>query len=791
MDQTLANMFDKKLEVFNTSDTLESKVWKNGIRAEEWGEDDEAIMKNDTKHPRQAGIEGWIKATDAWTNYDVVKMNVNREARSQLDENAIDEQESYRNMVPEIGKNLFLVKSDDYMNNYPGDRPADFTVNDEVSDVMKMWSGEDSTAEDDVPLEQIQQEIREQVQQQDVDMEPIEEMDYDAGGAAFDVDFDDRLAAPVEVEEMEGDNNRNDGRVADILFNEQMDETEVEERNEQDVQRELEDIALAADEVAELMTSAPPPQLVGPSAEMREEIQNIGKNDNAHWVPPVVGDQERQAAVTAQRKRREKKAKSRKATVEDFVHYFRDIPDDEIEREITAAKCSKIADEKSTFLSEQQLYLPTLGIENKPHVAFEMGLLGNSGMFFKKSYGKIRLERVKNQKAEQDLFIDEARGNKDSDCLNWLLSFSGFRCMENPEPITGSDSDENLRTAVEQPFDDDFANDYYDEDRYDPNYEQQLAAAQMGPDMQRKLALTASHINQMFPNIHSKRYGGEYGDSDDEFDDSFDRQSIQAKNLDAAKHKKCLAEILKTDSLSMPSIQYVLEQLTSNQTLRMNNTTIRAADDRNETGRPATPTMEADKTLTSVFDYRSPNKSNHDVNETMKALTEMPDYQAADERPNNQPTTSTYGTANTENRKVHINGCHTLLSLALSMPSRMGETVRPSSIVSFLLHIANENNLQIVQDRSKRSWMSDFIVLNSSESLPRGLKMGRIEDQDEFWKRTQDPDAIEGTASDANNVFSNLMRRPKAVPVRKGRGAGGQPTTSDLGAIVEEEEMEE
>lgn len=87
--------------------------------------------------------------------------------------------------------------------------------------------------------------------------------------------------------------------------------------------------------------------------------------------------------------------------------------------------------------------------------------------------------------------------------------------------------------------------------------------------------------------------------------------------------------------------------------------------------------------------------------------------------------------------------------------------------------------------------MSDFIVLNSSESLPRGLKMGRIEDQDEFWKRTQDPDAIEGTASDANNVFSNLMRRPKAVPVRKGRGAGGQPTTSDLGAIVEEEEMEE
>lgn len=123
----------------------------------------------------------------------------------------------------------------------------------------------------------------------------------------------------------------------------------------------------------------------------------------------------------------------------------------------------------------------------------------------------------------------------------------------------------------------------------------------------------------------------------------------------------------------------------------MNNTTIRAADDRNETGRPATPTMEADKTLTSVFDYRSPNKSNHDVNETMKALTEMPDYQAADERPNNQPTTSTYGTANTENRKVHINGCHTLLSLALSMPSRMGETVRPSSIVSFLLHIANEN----------------------------------------------------------------------------------------------------
>ncbi|EFO83935.1 hypothetical protein CRE_23234 [Caenorhabditis remanei] len=330
----------------------------------------------------------------------------------------------------------------------------------------------------------------------------------------------------------------------------------------------------------------------------------------------------------------------------------------------------------------------------------------------------------------------------------------------------------------------------------------------MGPEMLKKFDLARQQIRQLLPDPTVKQRRIEYEDSDDEFDDSFDRQAIQAKNLDAAKHKKCLAEILKSDTLSMPSIQYALEQLTLNQTLHQSNASIirgRSAS-RNESSASPTASFEADKTLTSVFEYHAPNMTSHNVTEIMKALTEVPDYQEEDEEreddnqgdeeegssSNTEPTSSKYGTANTENRKVQIRGCHTLLSLALSMPSKMGENVRPSSIVSFLLHIANENGLQIVQDRSKRSWMSDFIVLNQSEALPRGLKMGKIEDQDDFWKRTQDPDAIEGGETDQNSVFGNIKtRRPKAVPSRKGvRGAAPQGKSPELGAIAEEDEMD-
>ncbi|CAI2356001.1 unnamed protein product [Caenorhabditis sp. 36 PRJEB53466] len=54
----------------------------------------------------------------------------------------------------------------------------------------------------------------------------------------------------------------------------------------------------------------------------------------------------------------------------EYEHYFRDIPDKEREREITDAKCHKIADERNTFLSTPQIYMKTPGKEHKPHVAF-------------------------------------------------------------------------------------------------------------------------------------------------------------------------------------------------------------------------------------------------------------------------------------------------------------------------------------------------------------------------------------------------------------------------------------
>lgn len=781
----LEQIYEQKLEHLKSSNDPESKTWKNGLRAEEWGEDTQAEMKASTRSTVLAGIEGWMKATDAWTNYDVVKMITTREAQQKIEETL--NENDIRNLPPDVGKYYFLMKSEEYMNSYPVDRGYETKMIGEEKDIMLV-------CEEDVDdsLEQLQQQIAKQQIQDEPELDNFDEPEYDVGGGYDDMDYGGNLAAPVEYDDI-GPAPMGDAPQAEILFNDRIDETVEEERNERAIERDIEKIAIGPEEVAELMTSAPPKQLVPPTAEMRDEIRNIGKNDNAHWIPPEVADAEKQAALVAQRKRKEKKLKNKKVGVDDFIHYFRDIPDDELQREMIPSKHSKIADEKNTFLTAQQLYMPTLGNEHKPYVAFEMGLLGNSGLFFKKSYGKIRLERTKVQKSNEEMFPDDHKVNADSDVLNWLLTFNGFKCMENPETVeeTNDEHDQN-----EYQPEDNYV-DAFDGIDYDPRHEQELAATQMGPDMKRKFELATSHIHRMMPTFHyNTNRGGEYADSDDEFEDSMDRQTIQAKNLDAAKHKKVIANILTTNALSMPSIQYALEQLTlNNTTLRQNNTTLRgnATVDGDETARPLTPSFDADKTLISVFDYQPPNNLNCDVNEVMRALTEVPDYQEEEEKgeevkepaDEDQPSTSEYKTKNTKNREVVINGCHTLLSLALSMPPKMGEQVRPSSIVSFLLHIANENGLKIIQDRSKRSWMSDFVVLNKDSELPSSIVMGNIEAQSDFWRRTQDPDAIESTTAGVDSNMLALLA-PKA-PVRKGRGAA---QSNNLGAI-EEEEMTE
>lgn len=89
--------------------------------------------------------------------------------------------------------------------------------------------------------------------------------------------------------------------------------------------------------------------------------------------------------------------------------------------------------------------------------------------------------------------------------------------------------------------------------------------------------------------------------------------------------------------------------------------------------------------------------------------------------------------------------------------------------------------------------MTDFVVLNQADKLPSGLKMGRIDEQGEFWMRTQDPDAIEGSVADEAPLFSKLIKRPRMA--RRGARAGAiaaRPASpvDNLGAIVEEEEME-
>lgn len=218
-------------------------------------------------------------------------------------------------------------------------------------------------------------------------------------------------------------------------------------RDQRDIQRDIENIALGANEVAELMTAKPGPEIVGPSAEQREEIRNIGKHDNAHWNPPEIADNGRAAVLAAQRKKREKKLKAKKLTVEEFTSYFRDFADlDERQRESTDNRCKKVTDENNIFYPESNIYMNSLGTENKPHIAVDLSVLTTSGLFFKsdseiphsiknqvkqKSFGKLRLERTKKEEDEEDaLFAEDTKGNKEADCLSWLLTFSGFKCME-------------------------------------------------------------------------------------------------------------------------------------------------------------------------------------------------------------------------------------------------------------------------------------------------------------------------------------------------------------------------
>ncbi|CAL2040648.1 unnamed protein product [Caenorhabditis brenneri] len=477
--EELDKIFEEKYMAMKTSDAMETKLWKNGMRAEEWGENDEARMKTDTRNAVLAGVEGWIKATDAWTNYDVVKMIVNREARMQLDE-AFAEEPDHKLFPPDVGKSFFLVKSDQYMNSYQVDRHIEMKMFEEELDVMKMFEGENGQS---APLQQIRDEIRVQQQQaaDELNRDPDANMLFEDDIEGYDMDFDHDLAAPVEIANNDPANDMDDnGAAANIIFNDDIGNDTHDANAEQDNQRAIEAAALGDRELAELMTTEAPPQLVEPTVEMREEIRNVGKVDNAHWVPPDIADQEKQAAVLAQRKRREKKSK-KKATIEDFLGYFRDIPDDELEREMTISKCAKTNDEKSTFLSEQQLYLPTLGSENKPHVAFEMGVLSNSGLFFKKSYGKIRLERTKQQTAEEDIFVEDSKAISNSDCLNWLMTFSGFKCMENLDQIEVPSNEEEIQDYHPQ---DDYVNDICEEDPFDIRYDQEAAMDAMGTSLQ-------------------------------------------------------------------------------------------------------------------------------------------------------------------------------------------------------------------------------------------------------------------------------------------------------------------
>lgn len=206
----MLKMYEQKLNEYNESDAFESKLWKNGLRAEEWGENDEAQLKKSTRNCISSGIDGWMKGVDVWTNYEPVKLHVTRETVIPQEE----EGDLNKNVHPGLGTHIFLVKSDEYMNSYPGDRTQEFKMVGEELDVMKMISGEEGV-EDNRPLEEIQREIRQMNEEPE-----YEDIDDDYEAPPMGVEFNDTLVAPADTDDfVEPANRDDDDRHDDFIFN--------------------------------------------------------------------------------------------------------------------------------------------------------------------------------------------------------------------------------------------------------------------------------------------------------------------------------------------------------------------------------------------------------------------------------------------------------------------------------------------------------------------------------------------------------------------------------------------
>ncbi|CAB3406394.1 unnamed protein product [Caenorhabditis bovis] len=709
----LKAIIEAKMEIIEDSDESK-KVWRRGMLAEEW-EDPQSDMSKEIGSVVASGIDSYIAGMDYMVNAEVVKMVVGKDDLARIS-NSEDGCEfisgiQLRTYTPPVGTFFFLRPTDSYKKLYPLDRKDHFVQID--------------SQDDDIPISTESEENEEVVNSY---YGPVDDLQFE------DISISNAAERAAEEAQNPEPANTEDEAVTDTLFG-HVEQTE--ETLDPMVDRSMiaaKAAAISADEVPELIVGGRAPERIVVRPEVEAEIQNLGKEDNSHWKAGGGGGDGK-----APRKKRERKTR-KKIGIDDFAHYFADSSDVDFVEKVTSVLCTEIRSPATLHMRKEQIYYDDLPTDVKPHVAYDFDSFCKYGLFFKKKYGKLRFERVPTKLTRrEEVLVDDLKGEqRDADCVHWLMTFNAFKCFyEDDEPAQETTTDDSSAPVDDDGIVEKRSTMVFDDSDDNGNSEllRQEALARMTGLNREKL------VKAMIENDSMRRLMGRLrsdGLEDTGLGDDISGANYRPTNIDALKQKKSIAGVLNSQKLSYPTLVgffKVIKEEQSNKTLMIQG--ISEEDQRASMMTPAPDSENLPKDgLDSVFKLKTPEKIEIDVPEVMHELQEVPI-----EQDDNMPQTEDdIDPSNPPVVKVKVAGVHTYLSLLACLWSRANDNnLNPASWFSFFLHLCNENNLRLHQDRTNRNWMTDFLIMNENDEIPEDIEIGDESTMDSFWRDCLDP----------------------------------------------------
>ncbi|CAD6198166.1 unnamed protein product [Caenorhabditis auriculariae] len=764
---TLRVLFEKKVEEAENGQEI-SNLFRTGFFSDEWTEDLSEVFR-ETCALRASSVDPYIEIADLMINAEVFKMNVGREDYNRLErelDRLSEEDPTCSKKLLTLGRHVLIRPPTNYPKLYPTDPYSEteqnmfpeYCADDEELNTQKTV---DPVADVSLDLSLLDAQMAEEAQR--TNAIELAEVNHNA---MVDVERD-RLANLII------DGPRADSPALSVGGD---------------------DFGGFEDEPDIYDPDAP--VALRPNAE--KELMTLGKADDSHWKGSEV------IAKKTEVKKKEKKERKmkRKITIEDLANYF--TPTNVEDRvELTAkGRCSKPF--KSYMISEDQIYMHETPSEKKPHIVFEFQNLGRSSLFSSMKYGRktsaasarTPVSIGSSPSAATNATSTKTNNKPPSKSLSLSLCTSTSRRRRR---MIGSLSllmekrnmfDESLDEFHATGNDDDIV--VGEDGKTMDQVRQEVMSRLTLPhrEQYKKIIEEAKIIKQRMRWIHEN-----VGNTDDESDDETTeimgmRRKLTVRNLDAAKHKKCIAEVLTNPVLSMRNIEKILTAVNGE-----------ALEEISPEGDTISPSKKT-RGLSTVFHTIPERGSLEEVNRMFVSLLDAPEYSedAFVMKTNDPIKANDADPLKDPKKRIHVAGLHTFKSALLCVPHRMKEKVEPSSMLNFSLHVANENSLRLVQDQSKINWMTDFMVLNDGDPIPDDVDYGETdvpEEVKDIWNETHDPfakliDPEELQALEKANARagpSTSYDAPRAAPVPHRRRLfvdnGGR-----FEAVVEENEQE-